>query len=349
MDKFENRNGRNDGKLSLPTVTFIMPSHNRKNQLERALKALAIQNYPSELLDMVLVLDGCSDGSAQMVEALKPALPYRITLIERAQGGPAAARNTAVRAATGEIILFIDDDIVATPQLVTEHIRLHLEDDQAVVLAPMATPHDHVRPIWVQWEEYALELKYRDMENGRYEPTARQFFTGNCSLKRRWFLATGEFDEELKRAEDIEFAFRLEQKCKVHFYFNPSAIGYHYAYRTFESWKRAQYLYGRYDVIMDREKGHTWISKAILEEFLQRDIIVRMLVPLFINYNWVKGVVGYVFLLGAHVLKFMGFKRLAFKSLSCFSNILYWQGLNEEMINARNTKPTEPALMEVKS
>ncbi len=342
---------KNNTVPPLPTVTIIMPSHNRRDRLERALRAIAAQTYPMELLDMVLVLDGCVDNSEELTRQLRPELPFRLHVINQPQGGPASARNTAVKNAQGDILLFLDDDVQATPTLVEEHIRLHLEDEKAVVLGPMSTPlePDYPRPVWVRWEEYQLEKQHKDMVEGLYEPTARQFYTGNGSMRRSWMVGVGGFDEELKRAEDIELAYRLDEKFSLRFYFNPVAIGYHYAYRSFDSWKKAHYLYGKYDIIMDRDKGHSWIVKVLLEEFQERNKITRLTSQLLLNRPRLQWLMGHLLVLFARIASKLGKPNLGNKGLSILANTLYWQGFNDELKNSKfsdrkSVKPREVRL-----
>ncbi len=320
-----------DKQSVLPSVTIIMPSHNRADRLEKALQAISAQVYPLELVDLVLVLDGCSDGSSEVVEKLKPTLPFKITVISQPQGGPARARNVGVRMASGNILLFIDDDVVASPQLITEHITFHLRDEKAVVLGTMSPPPAHQRPIWVRWEEQILLKQYADMLAGKYKPTARQFYTGNSSVARQWFLSTGEFDETFLRAEDIEFAYRMQSKFNLNFYFDPQAIGYHYANRSFASWKRAHYLYGRYDVIMDRDKGHNWIIPNIRNEFKRRDHITRFLAINLLNRRRSQNLLSKFIWVNAQLTSRIGLSAIAYKSLSGLANVLYWQGLHDEL------------------
>jgi GT2 family glycosyltransferase len=341
----------NNTVAPLPTVTIIMPSHNRRDRLERALRAIAAQTYPMELLDMVLVLDGCADNSEELTKQLRPELPFRLLVISQPQGGPASARNTAVRNAHGDILLFLDDDVQATPTLIEEHIRLQLEDEKAVVLGPLASPPepDYPRPVWVRWEEYQLEKQHNELVKGVYEPTARQFYTGNGSMRRKWMVGVGGFDEELKRAEDIELAYRMDAKFNLRFYFNPNAIGYHYAYRSFDSWKRAHYLYGKYDVLMDRDKGHDWIVQTVLEEFQERNKITRLSSQVLLNHTRLQWLIGYLLVGIAQVARKVGKSDIGNKSLSILANTLYWQGFNDELKNSKfsaekSEKPREVRL-----
>src|SRR5258708_4480758 len=93
--------------------------------------------------------------------------------------GPASARSHGVQLAAGELILFVDDDVVAFPTLVDEHVATHVSEGDAVVIGPMSPPCDWPRPIWVQWEENKLLSQYRAMIAGEWGCTARQFYTGN--------------------------------------------------------------------------------------------------------------------------------------------------------------------------
>ena len=215
------------------TVSIVMPSHNRKERLLRVLEALTKQTYPQNLVEVVLVLDGCVDGSAEAVREKIASYPFALKIIEQKQGGPAAARNAGVNNASNEFILFLDDDVIPADNLIATHMQQHEPDDRVVVVGTMTTPSNHERPVWVKWERYILEAQYHDMITGKYAPTARQFYTGNASLAAKWLRRAGGFDESFKRAEDIELAYRLKD-MGLRFHFNPQAIGYHYANRTYK-------------------------------------------------------------------------------------------------------------------
>jgi hypothetical protein len=135
---------------------------------------------------------------------------------------------------------------------------------------------------WVQWEQAMLVKQYEDMANGRWLPTARQFYTGNTSLARRHLLEAGGFDPTFRRAEDVELAYRLAANG-LRFVFNAEAIGYHYAERSFASWLAIPYAYGRNDVIFSRDKGQSWLLPTILYEFRQRRPLIRALTRLCLD------------------------------------------------------------------
>ena len=314
----------------LPGFSIVMPSHNRQAQLDRALSHLAKQTYPADLIEVVVVLDGCTDGSARMLEAKRASFPFRLQVLEQSQGGPARARNTGVRAAQSEYILFVDDDVMATPELVMEHYRTHEAYPNTVVIGTMSRPTDHVRPIWVRWEEYILEQQYHDLLQGRYQTSPRQFYTGNGSLKREWIIEAGLFDESFKRYEDVELAFRLE-RLNLGFKFNPAATGYHYASRSYQSWTQMHYLYGHYAVKLARGKGLAELIDSHLEEFGDRHWLTRFLSQRLLNHKTLQRVAAFGLLKVAQLTAFLKQERKGYKALSCVANILFWQGFNEEL------------------
>jgi glycosyltransferase involved in cell wall biosynthesis len=310
-----------------------MPSHNRQDRLMQALEHIARQTYPATLIEVVVVLDGCTDGSAQMLEQNRATYPFNLHIVEQAQGGPARARNTGVLAAQGDYILFLDDDVMATSGLVMEHWHTHLANPTTIVIGTMSRPLDQLRkqrPVWVRWEEYILEEQYRDILKGRYEVSARQFYTGNASLRREWLLKAGLFDESFKRYEDVELAYRLAQQ-QLDFKFNPAAIGYHYVNRSYRSWTNVHYLYGRYAVKLGHEKGVNTIIDDQLEEFGYRHWITRFLAQRLLNRKTAQQLLALVLVGLAQLAGLLKQNRVAYGALSCVANMLFWQGFNEAM------------------
>lgn len=259
------------------TVSVVIPTFNRVERLHRVLAALAAQEPPGDL-EVIVVSDGSTDGTDEYLRGGDVPLPV---VAERQDNqGPAVARNRGIERATGELIVFIDDDVVPAPTLIRAHVEAHARyGDRLVVIGPMVDPPDHVMTPWVRWEQAMLAKQYRAMQAGHYAATARQFYTGNASVRRCHVVAAGGFDARFRRAEDVELAYRLERRG-VRFHFEPAAIGYHYAERSFESWLRNAYDYGRNDVIFGRDEGQEWLLGAIRNEFRQRNALSRALVHL---------------------------------------------------------------------
>lgn len=310
-------------------VSVVIPTYNRLSRLKQVLAALAQQTYPYANFEVIVVSDGSSDGTHEYVGQL--ATPYRLTLIAQANQGPAAARNNGIAQASGEYILFIDDDVIPSAQLMTEHLALHEQEGaNVVVLGPMLTPRDFRMSPWVRWEQAMLMKQYQSMQNGRWQPSARQFYTGNTSLARRHLHISGGFDPAFRRAEDVELAYRLASHG-LRFIFHPAAVGYHYAERSFRSWIETPYVYGRNEVIFARDKHQQWLLSAVYEEFHLRHPLIRTLVRLCLDRKSVStGAVVWLKLLGQQSDRF-GIERMVEVTHSGMFNLRYYQGIADEL------------------
>lgn len=313
----------------MPKVSIVIPTYNRLRRLLEVLAALAKQTYPHDEFEVLVVSDGSSDGTHERLPALR--LPYRLDLVVQSNQGPAAARNNGIGRAAGEYVLFIDDDVVPTPQLVAEHMQMHAcEGPDAIVLGPMLTPSGFNMAPWVRWEQAMLVKQYTSMQEGHWAPTARQFYTGNTSLARRHLLASGGFDSAFRRAEDVELAYRLSAQG-LRFVFHPAAIGYHYAERSFRSWMETPYLYGRNDVIFTRDKQQRWLLPTVFSEFRIRNPLIRLLVRVCLDRaSLSQGTVAGLRLIGQQSDR-LGVERLVEMAHSGIFNLRYYQGVADEL------------------
>src|SRR5690349_20573388 len=159
-----------------PRLSIVLPTFNRRPRLVRVLAALDKQTVAPGTFEVVVVDDGSTDDTAQWL-AKTAVNGYTLRHLRQDNAGPAKARNRGVSEARGELILFIDDDVEPTPELVAEHLATHAEPD-VVALGPLASL-DHYSQPWVAWEQAKLEAQYAAMLRGDYEPTFRQFWTGN--------------------------------------------------------------------------------------------------------------------------------------------------------------------------
>jgi GT2 family glycosyltransferase len=257
-------------------VSVIIPTYNRLAQLRQVLNGLENQTCSRDDFEVLVVSDGSSDGTDEYLRTFHYA--HRLRTLFQTNQGVASARNHGVAQAEADIILFIDDDVVPVPGLIEEHLCFHREyGERAVVIGPMLAPPGFKMSPWVRWEVETLAEQYRDMVAGKWQPTARQFYTGNTSLARLQLLESGGFDPSFRRAEDVELAYRLAD-LGARFLFNPQAIGYHYAERSFQAWIAVPYTYGRNDVIFSLQKGQAWLLEQVFDEFYSRHRLIQGLI-----------------------------------------------------------------------
>jgi glycosyltransferase involved in cell wall biosynthesis len=192
---------------SQPTVSVVIPTYNRVNRLRAVLDPLLTDPATAQV---VVVVDGCQDGSKEHLEAWAAA-DARLVPVWQENAGANAARETGLLRAVGEVVLFLDDDVVAQPGLVTGHARRHTTTPHALVVGYMPT----VVPQRRRAGQFASLLYAADYEKvcAAYEQDATgvllNLWFGNVSLRRRDVLRIG-----LTRPgapiyhEDKEFGFR---------------------------------------------------------------------------------------------------------------------------------------------
>lgn len=317
-------------------ASIIIPTYNRRATLERVLRALAVQTVPADCFEVLVVADGCTDGTPDLCRQLASELPYTLRLIEQANAGPAAARDRAVRAASAALILFVDDDVVPDTTLVATHLAIHQVDgdangahDPIVAMGPLLPPPDVRLNAWGAWEERTLCSHYSDMQAGRWQPSYRQFYTGNASVTKQRILDAGGFNAHYRRAEDIELALRLRaQGCT--FAFLPEARGWHYVHRSFASWSQMPIAYGQATVAMGRAHGEKEVAR-LATEYYARNVGVRLLTRACIGSAPRIAIATAVLGVVARIAWALYIAPIAYLACSLIYNLRYYAGMAAEL------------------
>jgi len=307
-------------------LSVVLPTYNRLDRLQRVIAGLEQQTYPLEAFEVVVVSDGSTDGTDRWLAGYGG--PLRLRPLTQGNSGVSVARNHGLEYAQSPWILFLDDDVVPAPHLVEEHVTaLRAEpDDKVAVLGPLTTPNDKRLQSWVAWEQEMLAKQYDDMIAGRWQPTARQFYTGNTSIAKHHLLEAGGFDPSYRRAEDVELAYRLVDRG-IRFVFRPQAVGYHYAERSFASWRQIPLTYGLNDVQFTRDKGQEWLLPTIMYEFRHRHAMVRALTWACLDRGALReGAIVGLRAVGT-LADALALNRLRRAAYSGIFNLLHYQGI----------------------
>ena len=310
-----------------PSASVVVSTYNRRTGLERLLRGLDAVRSEATRLEVVVTVDGCTDTTRDMLDAVSVGYPLRVIDVVVNQG-PAKGRNRALAQAQGDVILFLDDDVIPLPGLVERHLEVHRSDPDAVVIGPMLPPPNGMLPAWLRWEAATLQKQYDAIARGDYEPTPRQFYTANASVRRAHALAVGGFDEAFKRAEDVEFAFRLADR-RLHFSFLPKAAVIHDPMRSWEGWLDVAYQYGRHAVVFERDRGRNQLQLAY-EEWYERHPLNRLSARACVGHpaRWK----AFAWICSAAVRRVGGQRseRLLMGLCSAAFSIRYWQGVADE-------------------
>ncbi len=276
--------------------------------------------------EVVVTVDGATDGTQEVLERWTGRIPTHVLSQERR--GPGAGRNRAMAAATGEVLVFLDDDVIPLPGMLTRHLEAHQADADLVAIGPMLPPRDWKLPAWLRWEALTLQKQYDAMTRGDYEPTPRQFYTANASVRRAHALAVGGFDESFTRAEDVEFAYRLADRG-LRFEFVAEAAVIHDPGRTWSAWQEVAHEYGRRSVIFERDRGRDQLSAAY-EEWAERHPLNRWLAQLCVGHRARTEMLSRI--AGAAARHDAGalWDRAQMGLCSALYSASYWQGVADE-------------------
>ena len=237
-----------------PELSVVIPTFNRKDTVFRVLDALGRQTLPREAFEVVVVDDGSRDGTPALLERYRA--PFELTVKAQENTGPAGARNLGVRAARGEIVVFLGDDTVPEAEFLGVHLRSHRAAGgrRVAVLGYTGWPEERrVTPFLHHINEYGLQFGYELIEDPESVPF-NFFYTSNISVPRSALLDVGLFDTTFPDAawEDIELSYRLSRRGYVIVY-RPAAVVRHHHAITFESFRRRQERSGRAAAIFYRK------------------------------------------------------------------------------------------------
>ena len=195
----------------LPSVSVVIPTRDRRDRVLRAVDAVLADDAT---LEVVVIDDGSTDDTYDALRA-RAADDPRVRPLRVPNGGQAAARQTGAEHARGDVVLLLDDDVVAAPGLVTGHARRHAASDDLVVVGYMPTRCPVPRrpgqlAPYVYAENYEWAARSWDAD-----PAAilRTLWGGNVSLRREEALRVGlvAAGPRLLYREDQELGIRLER------------------------------------------------------------------------------------------------------------------------------------------
>ena len=203
-------------------ASVVIPTYNRRSILEKCLLALEQQILFSELdgYEVVVVDDGSTDGTPSWLRDEASRFPH-VHMVEQEHGGPAEGRNRGVDNSRGDLIVFIDSDLVVTESFLACHARA-------------------LQKSWQQRGDrlsftYGAVINTANFEQPTTEPHKFQdnswayFATGNVAIDREVLERSGLFDTNFRLYgwEDLELGERLRQ-MDVELVKCPEAVGYHW-------------------------------------------------------------------------------------------------------------------------
>jgi O-antigen biosynthesis protein len=223
-----------------PAISVVVCTHNGSRTLRECCEDLRRLQYPN--FEVIVVNDGSSDDSEQI------AREYDFQVITTENQGLSAARNTGMRAAKGEIVAYIDDDVCPGPQwltylansfMSTRHVgiggpNIPLPTNSAVTKCVAYAPGG---PIHVLLSD-----------------TVAEHIPGcNMAFRKSALEAVGGFDKQFRVAgDDVDLCWRLQERGWT-IGFTPAAMVWHHTRNSIRRYWKQQFGYGRAEAMLERK------------------------------------------------------------------------------------------------
>ena len=227
--------------MSAPlTLSVVMPTYDEPERLKAALKSLSQQDYPHEAIQIIVVDDASPHLDSERLHAAVAPLQLQLLRNEQNQGR-ARARNTALRVASGEIVVFLDSDMIVGTNFLCAHVQRHQTHAEAVFVGNVRFASEIPN---TSLTRYIEGRGVHRVDEDKPIPF-NCFVTGNSSVRRSTLLRVGFFDEDLTAygGEDLELGYRLHL-AGIPLYYAPEALSYHYHLRSLEPLCRLMQTYG---------------------------------------------------------------------------------------------------------
>jgi len=223
-------------------ISVVTPTRDKVGLLERTLRSLAAQDLDPETFEVVVVDDGSRDRTGEFLAGHDT--PYRLKSVRMERNrGRAAARNRGLAEVTGDLVVFLDDDMECVPGFLRAHRDFHAQGPGRGGIGNVVNhPEVSIAPIDRYMSTRGAQ-KIRD----RGPLPWKYFSTNNSSVRREDLDAVGGFDEGFVHYgfEDLELGWRLVRERGVTLAFVEGARSLHIHPHTLDEVLEKKTLCGR--------------------------------------------------------------------------------------------------------
>jgi len=204
------KEGKEKENPGTPFFSAIVPAYNEENSIELALQSLVGLEYPSEKMEIIVVNDGSTDRTPEIIKQFVHKHPsHKIILLNQKNQGKAAAMNHGLRYAQGELFACLDADSAVSSNALQAMLPLFEDDGNVAAVCPLIKVKRPQKVLEkVQWYEYIINMFHRFL-NAKLD--CLHVTPGPFSIYRTQIIRNiGGFDEHTI-TEDLEIAVRLQK------------------------------------------------------------------------------------------------------------------------------------------
>lgn len=279
-------------------ISVIVPVYNGAQTIASCLKALLNQTVPRSQYEVIVVDDGSTDETREVVKR------FDVRLLSQPNRGPAAARNFGASQARGEILLFTDADCVPKRDWIEAMLKPFADLE---IVGAKGVYKTRQRELIARFVQIEYEDKYDKMRKDKYIDFVDTY---SAAYRKTVFEENGGFDPTFPRAsgEDVEFSYRLAQRG-YKMVFVPQAVVYHRHVNSIGGYLRRKYYVGYWRVMMYRKHPQKVIRDSHTPQVLKIQVALSLLsgTSLFGAFLWkalLKWAMGFLILFFFSTLPF---------------------------------------------
>jgi len=265
-------------------VTVIIPARGAADRLSAALAHLEVQSFPSARFEVIIAGYGTQIGvlpDRAALERYTSGAPIPVRLLAGPFSTRGQACNAAIRESRGSILLFVDEDLLASPTLVEAHADLqgHLGASGPVI--GRIGPHPQTDPrACTHPSQDAVQARARIESNMPYG--FLDWRLDHISYPRQMLIDAGGFDEsvELAGLEDLELGCRLERK-NIRGKFSHEAVAMAWRTVSVEDIRHRHYLKGYALRALEKRSGDNGLVERLYHASAQPYLLRRLYSPIF--------------------------------------------------------------------
>jgi GT2 family glycosyltransferase len=315
-----------DTQVRTCDLSVVIATYNRTESLLRLLRLLATQTMSPARFEVVVVDDGSREPAAPALHALRASLPYRLHPIAQANGGPGAARNTGIEAASGDVIVIVDDDMRVSETFLDAHFSAHPMGSRRVVLGRLLPPPEATLPLFERYQMEMVNRLFEGVARGTEQIRGWNLYTGNVSFRRADYLAVGGFDRTLRLSEDAELGIRLEESGVAFTFSDDAACVNDTDHASLRAWMNRSLRYGESDSRIAAK--HAGLLAASPWRFLHMvNPVSRPLLRAAVTAPAVLGAVAWAATSAATLLATLGLERAAIAGMTFGYGLQYFRGV----------------------
>ena len=282
-----------DSGPGTPTLSVVVPTHQRCELLNGLLRGLQGQTLPAEQYEVIVIVDGSTDGTCRLLSEFDAG--YTLRWRWQPNAGRAAACNAGIALARGELVVLLDDDMQPTPSHLEAHLSAHAGAARRAVMGavPIVTPPGADAVVRYVARKFSRRLEALARRRSGF--ILPDFYSGNVSIRRDVLNETGGFDEAFTMYgnEDLELWYRL-RSAGVDLAFSETALAYQRYVKDFRALARDNIEKGKTAVLL-ASKHPAAVPEmklsALARARLRRRILLRAMVTLTRVWPAIQGYV----------------------------------------------------------